>query len=213
MKFAPHRTRLWLSLLALLFTSVFVLSTVSIVLAGSADNAERDMVRRQQVIYAQNQPIPKYDYSLARDLWIQFYDAQMSALSTFSFVQSISGGAPEFDCPSIGYSIARGTQLTNPLQDISQAAGSGVVIPQAEPNGLFSSPNTDGTIAFCNNGNGTVAPVYTEQKVTTFPFPVKWTKDELHPRGHWLRVGEESAVQLSPKVPAPKSSGTPAPTR
>lgn len=167
----------------------------------TADERERQQVNNQQDIYNQAQPIPRYDWSLARHLWIQFYDSQNKQVTTFSYITPITGGQDMFSCPSMGYAIPRDTQLTNPHQVTYTNGGAGV-IDQAEPNGLFTSPNTDATIIFCLNDNGTVAPVYTEMKVTGFPFPVKWEVDSNHPQGHWVRVGQASNIELNPAKPA-----------
>ncbi len=167
-----------------------------------ADQREQQQVNSQQDIYNKNQPVPRYDWSLPRHLWTKFYDAQNEAVTTFSYLTPITGGAPMFDCASQGYPLPRDTQLTNPHQLVwsGHAQGTGV-IDQAEPNGLFSSTNTDATIVFCQVGNGTVAPVYTELKVTAFPFPVKWETDKDHPQGHWVRAGD-SSINIKMQKPA-----------
>ncbi len=164
----------------------------------SADTRESRQVESQQSVYNAGQPIPRYDWSLSRHLWIKFYDAQNEQVTTFSYIQPITGGAPIFETPSMGFALPRDTQLTNPHQVVANYSG-GPVIDQAEPNGLFTSPNTDATIIFAINDDGSVAPIYTEQKVTTFPFPVKWEKNELHPQGHFVRVGATSNIKISPK--------------
>ncbi len=56
---------------------------------------------------------------------------------------------------------------------------------EAEPTGLFSSKNTDGTWVLFVDTNGDIAPIYTEHKVTTFPFAVKKSSD-----GSWVRADE-----------------------
>jgi len=164
-----------------------------------ADEWERKQVNEQQALYNKNQPIPRYDWSLSRHLWVQFYDAQNREVTTFSYITPLNGGAPMFECASLGYALPRDTQLTNPHQIAwaGGASGNYGVIDQAEPNGLFTGPNSDATIIFAMNKNGTVSPVYTELKVTAFPFPVKWVRDTDYPQGHWVRVGESSNVELS----------------
>ena len=62
---------------------------------------------------------------------------------------------------------------------------------QAEPNGVYSSKNTDATYVLCVRDNGDVAPVYTEHKVTTFPFPV-----EVGPDGLIRDAGGPSSITL-----------------
>lgn len=175
------------------------LAAVLVALSGcttTADTKESDKVRVQQDIYASSQPIPQYDWSLARHLWVQFYDAQNQEITTFSYIRPMSGGNPVFDCASMGYALPRDTQLTNPVQKIPNTDS---VIVQAEPNGLFTSENTDQTVVFCLNEDGTVSPVTTEEKVTAFPFPVKWEVTPDYPQGHFVRVGTDSTVSLNPK--------------
>lgn len=159
-----------------------------------ADAAEERQVNEQQELYGDTQPIPRYDWSLARHLWVQFYDSQNTAVATFSYIRPNMGGAPSFECASMGYALPRDTQLSNPLQ----RGHNGSVIEQAEPNGLFTSKNTAQTVIFCLNNDGTVAPVNTEEFVTAFPFPVKWEgPSQDYPDGRWIRDGD-SNVSLDP---------------
>ncbi len=153
----------------------------------SPDTAESRKVNDQQALYFANQPTHMYDWSLSRQLWIEFYDAQNAAVTTWSSIQPQTGGAPEFDCLSVGYPTARDTQLTNPMQKVDNDLS---VIAQAEPNGLFTAGFTDATVVMCQNKNGTLSAVSTEQKITAFPFPVQWQVDADHPSGHFVRVGE-----------------------
>ncbi len=182
------------------FVVAIVAAVIGVVALGgcttNADTRERNKVSAQQDIYGANQPIPQYDWSLARHLWIQFYDAQNQEVTTFSYIRPMSGGNPVFDCASMGYALPRDTQLTNPVQKIPNSEA---VIEQAEPNGLFTSKNTDQTVIFCLNEDGTVSPVTTEEKVTAFPFPVKWEVTPDYPQGHFVRVGTDSTVSLNPK--------------
>ena len=48
------------------------------------------------------------------------------------------------------------------------------MIPQAEPNGLFSPPSANGTWVLCSNPNkaGETMPVYIEPNVIVSPFPL-----------------------------------------
>ena len=136
-----------------------------------------------------NQPTPKFDYSQDRDVLIQIYVAKNEARMTYSSIDSITG-QHLFDCPSIGFAIPADTQLTNPLQSIGYYSAPAVV-EQAEPNGLYSSKNTDGTYVLCVRKNGDIVPIYTEQKVTTFPFPVQRQTD-----GSYKDVSGESGIKV-----------------
>lgn len=150
---------LFVSLISILFLSACAEQTIS---------DEKYGVLEQQKIYTENQPVPRFDWSLERDVFIQLYKMRNEALSTYTIVTS-SFGNELWECPSIGYPIPADTQLTNPEFYYS----SGGTLPQAEPNGLYSSKNTVGTWVLCVLENGEVYPVYTEMNANTFPFAVK----------------------------------------
>ena len=77
---------------------------------------------------------------------------------------------PHKICDSIGYGFPLSTQFTNPAQNPRAT----VVISQAEPNGLFSSPTSEGTWISCvdpaNKHN--IQGVYVEPRVIVSPFPL-----------------------------------------
>ena len=134
---------------------------------------DSETVDRQQKVYAVNQPVPFFEWSQDRAVLIQIYSQKNEARTTWSVIAPNGTGEPRFQCPSIGYALPVDTQLTNPVQ-VAYNYANDPVVEQAEPNGLYSSKNTDGTYVLCVRRNGDVVPVYTEMKVTTFPFPVRW---------------------------------------
>jgi hypothetical protein len=157
--------------------------------------AENDLVKKQQTVYNKTQPAPFFEYSLARDLWIQFYTAQNKAVSTWTYITDMTGQM-RFETPSQGYPIPMDTQLTNPLQLLYDS--SGAVVEQPEPNGLFTSKNTNATIIMALNSDGTFSPIYTEQFATAFPFRVHQVKDDYG--WHWERdSGQTPTIVLKPK--------------
>jgi hypothetical protein len=128
---------------------------------------ERSAVDRQQAAYLAGQPIPTFDFSLERARIIQLYEARMNAAQTWSVWRSQTG-VVEGDCPSSGYPLPYGVQLTSP-EVYSQ---NGTTLPQAEPNGLFTNGiTTNGTWVFCIT-DGAIAPVYVETYVSVFSYPV-----------------------------------------
>lgn len=180
-----------------LLVAVLLLSSL-VLLAGCGEASKeskntaavQNVVAAQDTIYNTNQPIPLFNYSIPRDLWIQYYKATTSGtIRTWSVVVS-DYGKPLFYTPSIGMPIPAGTQLTNPnklsnLWTTSPAGGYEDImgtLPQDEPNGLYTDPNTNATIIMTVDGNGQVAPVYSEPKVMSFPFPVHQDAN-----GMWVR--------------------------
>jgi hypothetical protein len=136
---------------------------------SSSESHDSAIVDKQQKLYATTQPIPEFKWSQDRDNLIQIYKQKVEARATHAVVRSAGTGEILWDCPSIGFPIPADTQLTNPLQTMGQ----GMVIEQAEPNGLFTSKNTDGTYVLCVDGVGAVTPQYTEAKVEAFTRPIK----------------------------------------
>jgi hypothetical protein len=104
------------------------------------------------------------------------------AVATYSVAETMTGEL-RYKCNSIGYAIPADTQLTNPLQTASDYRESSV-IEQAEPNGLFSSKNTDGTWVLCVSADGVAYPYYSEHKIQTWPFPVERNPET----GEWTQV-------------------------
>jgi hypothetical protein len=84
-------------------------------------------------------------------------------------------GQVNFECTSLGFPIPADTQLTNPQQitrrnfNGTQEAG---VVDQPEPDGLYSSKATTGTWVLCIRPDGQIAPHYTEDEVSTWPYAV-----------------------------------------
>lgn len=156
-----------------IIVSVIVLLSVSILgCVDSAETKDNRAVNDQQEQYQIAQPIPKFDWSLERQLAIELYKARNDNIATHTVWRS-DYGMIEGDCPSIGYPLPYDTQLTNPLRPVYTS--SGAVVEQAEPNGLFSSKNSMATWVRCVikvNGKPVESPIYIEDKVTTYPYPV-----------------------------------------
>ena len=94
-------------------------------------------------------------------------------LTTYTYVTDMNGKL-HLRCQSIGYGIPYATQYTNP-QKIEWSSSRGTaVMPQADPNGLFSPASAEGTWVLCKNPNkDEVLPVYIEDRVTVSPFPLE----------------------------------------
>jgi hypothetical protein len=76
-------------------------------------------------------------------------------------------------CHSVGYGIPESSQYTNPSMIASQYQSGYAVLPQSDPNGLYSSPSANGTWVMCLGPDGKVAPVRSEPNVITSPFPME----------------------------------------
>lgn len=89
-------------------------------------------------------------------------------LPTYTYMRAMDGKV-QFLCNSIGYPVPYGAQYTNP-----QKGGeyTGIALPQAEPNGVFSPSTAEASFVMCSDGKGNIGPVYAEDRVMTSPFKI-----------------------------------------
>ena len=82
------------------------------------------------------------------------------------------GGKLTYVGISVGYGIPAATEYTNPMQITSSSTANGV-IPQADPNGLFSPTAAEGTWVMMKDPAGDIKPQYVEPRVyvSTYKFP------------------------------------------
>lgn len=93
-------------------------------------------------------------------------------LITYTYVWNEFNGKKVFFCESVGYAIPYATQYTNPqkIEEGRHQYGY-AILPQADPNGLFSPASAEGTWVLCKNPNGKdVRPVYIEPRIIVSPF-------------------------------------------
>ena len=111
-----------------------------------------------------------------------------TGLTTYTYLWSEMRGEYVFFCESLGYGIPYATQFTSPQKWESVWIGgttSGhhepVVVPQADPNGLFSPVSAEGTWVMCVDPGGKheARPVYVEPRVFTSPFKLSGDKPAL----------------------------------
>lgn len=90
-------------------------------------------------------------------------------LVTYTYLWNEMKGEKVFFCSSIGYGIPYATQFTNPQKQAY--SGAGIILPQADPNGLFSPSSSEGTWVLCKNPQGKdTRPVYVEPRIIVSPF-------------------------------------------
>ena len=143
--------------------------------SSTADRADAERVDKQQLVYADSQPIPFFDYSLERDVATQLYKARNERVRTWTVWRS-DYGLIEGYTESIGYPIPYDVQLTNPLKPQWTYNHGAITVEQPEPNGLYSSHNSIATWirAVIKDGEKVMeVPIYVEGKVTCYPYPIK----------------------------------------
>lgn len=94
-------------------------------------------------------------------------------LVTYTYVFNEMQGKLIFLGLSVGYGIPYATQFTNPMK-IEPGYSNLHVLPQADPNGLFSPASAEGTWVLLKNPKGKdVKPVYVEMRIIVSPFPLE----------------------------------------
>jgi hypothetical protein len=108
----------------------------------------------------------------------QIYEMRDQSITTYSYFLDRDAHTHKL-CDSIGYPIPYSTEFTSP-EHIADSYQSGyAILPQADPNGLFSATAAAGTWVLCKNpnpnppkGEPTSGPVYSEPDVIASPFPL-----------------------------------------
>jgi hypothetical protein len=76
-------------------------------------------------------------------------------------------------CDSVGFGLPYATQYTNP-QSETHSDGHYIVLPQADPNGLYSPAAADGTWVLCvDHKDGKAKPLYVEPRIIVSPIELK----------------------------------------
>ena len=92
-------------------------------------------------------------------------------LITYTYIVAENTGKLVFLGETIGYGFPAATQFTNPMK-IERNNGNGYgVLPQADPNGLFSPSSAEGTwVMMLNPETHKATPVYIEPRIVVSPF-------------------------------------------
>lgn len=158
--------------------SIAALALLGVSLVGcgeytpSSDEAQRE--QQEQILRegSAQTGMPNIKNFRERKLLKQILEMRdQDGLVTYTYTVSETTGRPVFLCNSIGYAIPAATQYTNPQKTDYYSTGS-VTLPQADPNGLFSPDNAEGSWVMCSdpNGSGKTRPVYVEPRVIVSPF-------------------------------------------
>jgi hypothetical protein len=77
-------------------------------------------------------------------------------------------------CDSVGYGLPYATQYTNPSRVVYDSGRGSQVIPQADPNGLYSPASADGTWVLCvDHKDGKAKPVFIEPRIIVSPMALQ----------------------------------------
>ena len=160
----------------LLFVLLLVSCCLSLVGCYNAPNADSKQSTAQEKIQAEivaQLGIPNVknarEARLVKDL-IEMRDRE--GITTYLYVFSQGIGKWVFIGESIGYPVPYSTQYTSPSKIVGWG-GHPIVMPQAEPNGLYSPSSAEGSWAWLKDPNGKDAkPAYFEERINCFPFRI-----------------------------------------
>ena len=92
-------------------------------------------------------------------------------LTTYAYTVA-DNGSLKLLCKSIGYPISDATGYTNPERIHERGANYGyAIMPQAEPNGLYTPDASDANWVMCvDSESGRALPVFTSARIVVSPF-------------------------------------------
>lgn len=156
-----------------------MIAGAALALAGCNGQPSSDKVQRQQQEAIAMQAtmsvgMPAITNFAEKRLLKDIYELRDKMQPTYTYLAGEQSGViGEKICDSLGYGIPYATQYTNP-QKLTYSDGGGHVLtlPQADPNGLFSPAQADGTWVMCKvPGSDKIMPQFIEPKVITLTFP------------------------------------------
>lgn len=142
----------------------------------SGQEQEQRATRAQQNHYAKTQPHHTYSASQARANLIAAQDAMALGADSW-LVQYVEGVGITFECPSVGFPIPFGTNITNPQQVYRYGSGGRYTLPMMEPYGLYPPADVAATYANCVLPNGEIGIFYSEPLLTSFLFDVEFNPE------------------------------------
>lgn len=150
--------------------AVLVLAAVLIAACAPSNswNAAQEMYKQAKGVQAiiQNQPVLDLGgYSWDRSILNQLAAWRNKPTPTWTYI--IEYGIVIEVCPSLGFPIPYGTQLTAP--DYNDE-------PQPEPDSLYRPDNAEATYVMCVEPDGSLVPTYHEPRMSTMPYKVKADK-------------------------------------
>jgi hypothetical protein len=159
---------------------VAIIALLSLVLGAviSCGEPDSDQItsQRQETLLMQaiekiGMPAIKYFRELR--MMNRILEERDQTITTWTYIWSDYNRCFTFIETSVAYPIPYSTQRTSP-QKIGGPSGYYIPMPQADPNGLFSPSNAEGTFVEMNNPTKTneTGVVYSETRLTTFPYKI-----------------------------------------
>jgi hypothetical protein len=170
---------------------------------NNGNNTEHQQQLNDTTTLENNQPLPHFNYSQARQNMIDIETAEANNVQTTSFFVNLGVADPIGSCPSIGFGIPDSASLSNPDQVVGAPNSQAAVIGQQDPPGLYAPASSMGTFVICLTATGQPYINRIESTVNTYGGPAGWnyTKHEAE-----LVGAPTAAAKLSPPTNAENKS-------
>ena len=154
--------------IGILITIVFLLGVNDCSNSDSIQREQQEILLREATSQTGMPAIKNFrERKILKDI-LELRD--QNGLVTYTYLFSEYNGKLIFLGESIGYGIPYSTQYTNPEKWHS----TGLTMPQADPNGLFSGASSEGTwILLRNPTTGNADAVYIEPRIVVSPFKLQ----------------------------------------
>lgn len=93
-------------------------------------------------------------------------------MPSFTYLVAQATGKVFLLCNSMGYAISDATGYTNPQRIHEKSTVGYAIMPQAEPNGLFTPDASDTAWVVCVDKEGKIRPTQIQGQFVVSPFPL-----------------------------------------
>jgi hypothetical protein len=159
--------------------TVIALATVALAACSqpqgqSADTIEKQATEKVTAEAARSVGFPAITNFYEKRLLKEIYERRDQAdLTTYAYVQGLDG---RLSClgQAIGYGVPYSTQFSNPVKAYwdHEFQGNVPLLPQPEPNGLFTPDGLSATWLQLVAPNGDIHVVYVEPTIVVSPFQI-----------------------------------------
>lgn len=159
--------------------TLIIIVVLALTLGGCSDSTQTSTERekQQQELLSQQAVsqtgMPAIKNFREKKILKEIYELRdQEGLTTYTYIVAEQTGKLVFFGETIGYGIPAATQYTNPQKIAEYRHEVGyAILPQADPNGLYSPAAAEGTWVLMKDPNGnTVKPVYVEPRIVVSPF-------------------------------------------
>lgn len=142
---------------------------------GCEQSSDSKQQEQQEVILGElsaKTGMPSIKNARERKILKDIYELRdQEGLVTYTYIVAEMTGKLVYLGETVGYGIPASTQYTNPSKIEYNASKGAIVLPQADPNGLFSPASAEGTWVLMKDPHGTkVVPLYIEPRIVVSPF-------------------------------------------